>query len=101
MSGGIPHMHALISLICIGFLFLLAIGVMRQVAHLVAWLGFKACAAAVLAVLAAVWLMGSQDQRQSSAAAYRDAQTAVERATGQPCDYACKVMIADMGRHAD
>jgi predicted permease len=94
-------MHALISLILFIIVLSLAFAMFRQVAHLVAWLGVKACVAAVLAVLAAVWLLGPSTQPTNSAAAYRDAQTAVERATGEPCDYACKVMIANMGRHAD
>ena len=38
------------------------------------------------------------DAAPNSAASYRAAQRAVERATGAPCDYACKVMIADQAR---
>jgi hypothetical protein len=35
-----------------------------------------------------------------SAEAYRAAAAAVEKATGKPCDYACKVMIADRAQEA-
>ena len=35
---------------------------------------------------------------ESSAARYRAAASAVSAATGRPCDYACKVAIADQGR---
>jgi len=56
--------------------------------------------------IAIILLIGmySEQQRpahQDNAAAYREAQEAVARATGHPCDYACKVMIADQARRKD
>ncbi len=40
----------------------------------------------------------AQAKAEGSAAAYGAAHRAVEKATGKPCDYACKVKIADMSR---
>ena len=55
----------------------------------------------LLVLISAVLLLGfSQQERphEDKASAYREAQEAVARATGKPCDYACKVMIADQAR---
>lgn len=39
-----------------------------------------------------------KSRQAGSAESYREAQRAVARATGNPCDYACKAMIADQAR---
>lgn len=91
-------MHALTVLIFIALGTFGCYWVVHQVARLIRWLGPKACVAALLAVWAAVWLNGSREPQPGGASAYREAQAALERATGRPCDYACKVMIADQSR---
>lgn len=48
-----------------------------------------------IVALVAVWFVCGQHEERASD--YRAAATAVERATGKPCDYACKVMIATNG----
>lgn len=40
-------------------------------------------------------------KHKDKAAEYREAQEAVTRARGKPCDYACKVMIAEGGHPWD
>lgn len=52
-----------------------------------------------------VWSMftqppATQVERSSlrTAADYRAAQAAIARATGRPCDYACKELLADQAR---
>jgi hypothetical protein len=58
----------------------------------------------VVAFIAFILLIGSWSENQKnaghqdSALAYREAQAAVARATGRPCDYACKEAIADQAR---
>jgi hypothetical protein len=58
----------------------------------------------VMALIAFILIVGSWSDNQKnaghydSALAYREAQAAVARATGRPCDYACKEAIADQAR---
>lgn len=55
----------------------------------------------VLAFVAGVLLAGmfhENREHEDKASAYREAQDAVARATGKPCDYACKAAIADQAR---
>ena len=55
----------------------------------------------VLVFIAGVLLAGMfHDNRahEDKASDYREAQEAVARATGKPCDYACKEAIADQAR---
>jgi hypothetical protein len=69
----------------------LALWVLRGVG--LAWIVAAAC-------LIAGWHIVQRESAAPSAdsAAYRAAGTAVERATGRPCDYACRVRIADASR---
>ena len=62
------------------------------------WLGPGACA--VLGLLALCWAIMADVGAQPSANAAREAQNAVAKASGRPCDYACKVWIADRTRNA-
>ena len=55
----------------------------------------------LLTFVAVVLLAGMFSENRphvDKASNYRDAQDAVARATGRPCDYACKEIIADQAR---
>ena len=49
-------------------------------------------------ILAWAIVTAHPEYTEDRASDYRAAQDAVARATGRPCDYACKVMIADLSR---
>jgi hypothetical protein len=83
----------------------LIVGVLFWLCARLAWRVLKGLGLSGVALLGFLWLAwywGSGGREiaapSGSAAAYRDAQDAVARASGHPCDYACKVMIADQGR---
>jgi hypothetical protein len=76
------------------------------VTQLAFWLGARVVVGIAIAAAAVWWMRPGQvdhaprsvSSSEPSAEAYAAAHRAVERATGRPCDYACKVMIADMAR---
>ncbi len=53
---------------------------------------------AILGLFAVMILIGAANEPgpRDTEMAYRDAQLAVARATGRPCDYRCKEVIADL-----
>lgn len=62
------------------------------------------CFIAGIALGFVIWGQGGHKEEPRpephTAAAYRAAQAAVENATGVPCDYACKVTLANMDASA-
>jgi len=63
------------------------------------WAGLAGVAVVALFVYLAIDHSQSQPKPvlEGTAANYRQAQDAVAKARGKPCDYACKVMIASGG----
>jgi hypothetical protein len=89
-------MHIIASIALLVVLLALTVNVMHHLARLAWWIGPRVLALALLVALGLS--IREPAPAPSSASAYREAAAAVARATGRPCDYECKVAIADRSR---